>query len=124
MGRPKGKTGTKNKKHSAEYKLQVVKRVLDDLESISSVSKNEKLSTGSVHNWVKLYKGGGVEELGRDRRGRTARFSSKKNLTREEQLEYENLLLRIELERLKKGYQVKGGGKNKEYVSTSNKSSK
>ena len=28
----------------------------------------------------------------------------------------ENLKLRIENERLKKGYQVKGGGANKEYV--------
>ena len=124
MGRPKGKTGTKNKKHSVDYKLQIVKRVLDDLESISSVAKKEKISTGSVHKWVKQYRDGGVEELGKDRRGRTSRFSSRKNLTREERLEYENLLLRIELERLKKGYQVKGGGRNKEYVSTSNKSSK
>ena len=38
------------------------------------------------------------------------------SLTEEERLELENLKLRIENERLKKGYTVKGGGVNKEYV--------
>ncbi|HBZ41419.1 MAG TPA: ArsR family transcriptional regulator [Erysipelotrichaceae bacterium] len=39
----------------------------------------------------------------------------KKNLTREEQLTLENFKLKIEVERLKKGYQVKGVGRQKEY---------
>ena len=82
------------------------------------------MSTGSVHNWIKQYRHGGVDELAADRRGRVSQFSAKKDLTREEQLEYENLLLKIEIERLKKGYQVKGVGKNKVFVSASNKNSK
>jgi len=121
MGRQKG---NKNRIHSVEYKLKVLKRVLDDFESISYVAKDEKLSTGSVHNWIKKYRNGGVDELAADRRGRVSRFSAKKNLTREEELEYENILLKIEVERLKKGYQVEGGGKNKEFVSSSNKNLK
>ena len=40
----------------------------------------------------------------------------KKNKTREEELELENLKLKIEVARLKKGYQVKGVGSKKEYV--------
>ncbi len=38
------------------------------------------------------------------------KYSSRKNLTEIEKLEYENMKLRIEVERLKKGYQVKGDG--------------
>ena len=37
-------------------------------------------------------------------------YSSKKNLTDIEKLQYENMKLRIENERLKKGYQVEGDG--------------
>ena len=39
-----------------------------------------------------------------------------KNKTREEELELENLKLKVEVARLKKGYQVKGVGSKKEYV--------
>ena len=38
------------------------------------------------------------------------KYSNRKNLTEIEKLEYENMKLRIEVERLKKGYQVKGDG--------------
>jgi hypothetical protein len=41
-----------------------------------------------------------------------------KSLSREERLELENLKLRIENERLKKGYMVKGVGVSKEFVTT------
>ena len=40
----------------------------------------------------------------------------KKNKTKEEELELENLKLKVEIARLKKGYQVKGVGSKKEYV--------
>ena len=39
-----------------------------------------------------------------------AKYYNKKNLTKEEQLEYENMKLRIENELLKKGYLMKGDG--------------
>ena len=39
-----------------------------------------------------------------------AKYSHKKNLTKEEQLEYENMKLKIENEVLKKGYLMKGDG--------------
>ena len=38
------------------------------------------------------------------------KYSSKKNLSEMEKLQYENMKLRIENERLKKGYLVKGDG--------------
>ena len=48
----------------------------------------------------------------------------KKAVTREEELERENVKLKIEIARLKKGYYVKGVGQRKEYVSINNKSIK
>ena len=45
-----------------------------------------------------------------------ARLRNKKNKTKEEELELENLKLKVEVARLKKGYQVKGVGSKKEYV--------
>ena len=38
------------------------------------------------------------------------KYCNRKNLTKEEQLEYENMKLRIENELLKKGYLMKGDG--------------
>ena len=38
------------------------------------------------------------------------KFSNRKNLSEVKQLQYENMKLRIENERLKKGYLVKGDG--------------
>ena len=43
-------------------------------------------------------------------------LQSKKSRTREEELVLENLKLKVEVARLKKGYQVKGVGSKKEYV--------
>ena len=43
-------------------------------------------------------------------------LQSKKSRTREEELELENLKLKVEVARLKKGYLVKGVGSKKEYV--------
>ena len=53
-----------------------------------------------------------------------AALHTSKSLTKEERLELENLKLRIENERLKKGYQVKGVGAKKEYVSILEKNMK
>ena len=51
-------------------------------------------------------------------------LQNKKNKTREEELELENLKLKVENARLKKGYQVKGVGSKKEYVTIKNLNTK
>ena len=62
--------------------------------------------------WMKIYKENGYEGLKpRKKRGNPlSSLMNKKSLTEIEQLEYENMKLRIENERLKKGYLVKGDG--------------
>ena len=77
-----------------------------------------------LQRWVVKYRNDGLDGL-RSKTG-TAKhpgkgnplsgLQRKKNKTREEELELENLKLKVEVARLKKGYQVKGVGSKKEYV--------
>jgi len=115
MGRPKG---GKNKKYAYEFKLAAMKDYFDNHLSEREVMKKYFISFGTFGVWKRNYQDGCLETGRTHNRGNkfTALHSSK-HLTNEQRLELENLKLRIENERLKKGYQVKGGGANKEYVS-------
>lgn len=84
-----------------------------------------------LQRWIAKYRAAGVDGLksrtGKGKHGggnHLARLRSKKNKTREEELELEVLRLKIEVERLKKGYRVKGGGRGKEYVTTKGSNTK
>ena len=61
---------------------------------------------------IKKYRENGFEGLKNKKKpgNPLSRYSNKKNLTKEEKLEYENTKLRIENELLKKGYLMKGDG--------------
>ena len=114
-GRPKG---GRNKKYSYDFKLKVVKEYLIEHLSLLDLEKKYGVVHSVIIQWVKLYNEGLLETGRVHNRGNkfTALYTSK-SLSKEERLELENLKLRIENERLKKGYTVKGGGINKEYVS-------
>lgn len=109
MGAPKGKT---RKYWTAEEKYQVIKPILDFEKSSSQVTKETGISNGMISNWIKTYNESGMEGLTPKKKpgNPLAKYSARKELTREEQLEYEIMKLRIENERLKKGYLVKGDG--------------
>ena len=71
--------------------------------------------------WIKKYRENGIDGL-ISKSGKSPKPGNglkglhvKKNKTREEELELENLKLKIEVARLKKGYQVKGVGTKKEF---------
>ena len=103
-GRPKGGT---NKYWSSQEKYETIKPVLKG--EISGEDQARKIgfkSSGIISTWIKRYKKDGLKGLENKRKpgNHLARFSSKKELTELEKLQYENLLLRIENERLKKGY--------------------
>lgn len=59
-----------------------------------------------ILRWVKSYQEGGMEALENKRKpgNPLMKYSRRKELTPLEELQYENLKLRIENERLKKGY--------------------
>ena len=110
----------KNTIRSAEEKERIV------LESFKE-GRNKTANKYDIHvrvlsKWRQKYQEFGLDGL-RSQTGKTshgynhlARLRNKKNKTREEELELENLKLKVEVARLKKGYQVKGVGSKKEYV--------
>jgi transposase-like protein len=115
-GRPKG---VKNRQYSIEFKQRAMNDYFDNYKSKREILSKYSISSGTFDVWKKNYLDG-VLEAGRKRTGnRFSALHTSKKLTREERLELENLKLRIENERLKKGYLVKGGGVNKEYVTIS-----
>jgi transposase-like protein len=108
MGRPKGiKSENTNRYWSKEDKYEYVKLIISGEVSASELARSNGMkSSGMLATWVKRYREGGVEALANKRKpgNPMSRFQARKELTPMEQLEYENMKLRIENERLKKGY--------------------
>lgn len=123
MGRPKG---GKNKYWSKEEKLKLVKEVIEEHKSTNEVSNREQISNGMLNNWIKKYLEFGEEGLiNKKKPGNPyGKFLKRKNLTDIEKLQYENMKLRIEIERLKKGYIVEGDGQIVVFNGSKNKNSK
>lgn len=115
LGRP---AGGKNKYWTKDEKLRIVKRISEEFNSTLYVSKDEHISNGMLNAWLKKYYESGEIGLENSKNpgNPLSKYSMRKVLNEKEQLEYEIMKLRIENERLKKGYLVKGGGKNKEYI--------
>ena len=101
-----------NRYWSKEEKLRIINRVIIDGLSITQVSKEEDISLGMLSNWVNLYIKKGEDALENKRKpgNPLMKYSRRKELSDIEKLEYENMKLRIENERLKKGYMMKGDG--------------
>ena len=102
----------KNRYWTSEDKLKIINEVLIDFKSSTEVAKEYDISQGMIINWIRKYKEEGIDGLKNKKKpgNPLAKYSNKKNLNEIEQLQYENMKLRIENERLKKGYLVKGDG--------------
>lgn len=126
MARPKGSTGIKNRKWTIEEKIEIVNKHLKDHLSYKQIKNIYHVNLGQIHTWVKKYLESGEEGLHRKKQTSHPEMGlfNKKNLTETERLKLENFKLRIENERLKKGYTVKGVGSNKEYVPISKMSTR
>lgn len=101
-----------NRYWSKDNKLRIINRVVIDGESARQVALSEDISAGMLKNWIKKYLQDGEDSLENKRKpgNPLMKYSMRKELTPLEQLEYENMKLRIENERLKKGYMMKGDG--------------
>ena len=104
--------GQKFKQWTAEEKYKIIEPALNMTKSTSNITKETGLSNGMINNWIKRYREKGFEGLIPQKKpgNALAKYSKKKNLTKEEQLEYENMKLRIENEMLKKGFLMKEDG--------------
>ena len=100
-----------NRYWSKEDKLKLINEVLNG-KSSQEVARENNISGGMLRNWIIKYNNYGEEILENKRKpgNPLCKYSKKKNLTDMENLQYENMKLRIENERLKKGYLVKGDG--------------
>ena len=114
MGRPKG---GKNRRYTYEFKKKVVQEYRIGHSSSRELGKRYGISNSVILNWIRLYNEDLLKSGRTYKRGNPfAALHTSKSLSKEERLELENLKLRIENERLKKGYLAKGGGAEKEYV--------
>ena len=95
-----------------EQKYEIIKPVMNCEISLSEQARLYEVSEENVFRWIKTYKEKGIDGLENKRKpgNPLAKYAQRKELTEIEQLEYENMRLRIENERLKKGYLVKGDG--------------
>ena len=123
MGRPKG---GKNKYWSKEEKLKLIKEHLEKHVSTNQITTREHISNGMYNNWLKKYLEFGEKGLENKKRPGNpyGKILNKKNLTDIEKLQYENMKLRIENERLKKGYIVEGDGQIVVFNGSKNKNLK
>ena len=109
MGRIKRE---KNRTWLADDKLKIINENLTNFKSTPQISKGYDISQGMIINWIKKYKQFGYEGLVNKKKpgNPLSKYNNKKDLTKEEQLEYENMKLRIENEMLKKGFLMKEDG--------------
>ena len=108
MGRKKGE---KNKYWTAEEKLKYIQQMLEG-RSCWDIERKDGIGHAITNRWLKNYNDFGEDGLENKKKpgNPLCKYSNKKNLTDIEKLQYENMKLRIENERLKKGYLVKGDG--------------
>lgn len=104
--------GQKFRHWTAEEKYKIIKPALDLEESITNISKRNNIDKGMIARWLRTYHKLGMNGLIPKKKpgNPLCRYQNKKELSKEEQLEYENMKLRIENELLKKGYLMKGDG--------------
>ena len=96
---------------SKEDKIKIVKELLNG-SSAMSLARKYDVSDGLIHSWKNKYLMYGEKGLENKKKPENplVKYKHQKNLSEIEKLEYENMKLKIENERLKKGYIVKGDG--------------
>jgi transposase-like protein len=115
MGRLKG---GKNRKYSTAEKLRVVKRYFESGLGIVSLGKEENVPHSTLEKWINRYLEDGESGLINKKKVGNA-FSAlhtSKSLSEVERLRLTVAKQEIQIERLKKGYLVKGVGANKAFV--------
>lgn len=111
-----------------EEKEQIVKRYLNG-ESAVKLANEIESTDKMIREWAKKYQENGIDGL-KSKTGKHSSSSKNKGLhlrkpkNKIEELELEIMKKDIEIARLKKGYNVKGVGQGKEFVTTFSKNTK
>ncbi len=104
--------GQKYRQWTVDEKFKIIEPILNMNKSSVQITKETGINNGLITAWVHKYREKGLEGLKNKKKpgNPLSKYSNKKKLSKEEQLEYENMKLRIENELLKKGYLIKGDG--------------
>lgn len=112
------KKGQNRRVWTPEQKSEIVHKHLDEHISLRTLEKEYQADRSMICRWVKEYIDQGEKAfIHKGHPGNPfAALHTSKNLSEIEKLRLMVAKLEIENERLKKGYQVKGVGANKEFV--------
>ena len=124
MGAPKGKP---HRVYTQAEKMKYVEEYFETHESQRQYAIDCNINYSCFRRWLKDYMADGAEGLAshRSRCGnRYAALHTSKTLDEMGQLQLRMAKLEADVARLKKGYQVKGSGSQKEFVTGSGKSFK
>lgn len=117
MGRP---LGGKNRKWTPEEKEAIVLEYLNGKAGYESVARGHDVAESLLRSWIRKYRENGIDSLksktGKNPKPGVGHYD--RHPSEVEKLKKELLKKEIEIERLKKGYLVKGGGAQKEFVTT------
>ena len=111
----------KNIMRTPKEKARIVKEYRNTPISIRAIAEIYNTGRKNINEWVNKYEKYGLKGLESQtgkKKGGIKGQGARKPKNREEELERKIMKLEIENARLKKGYLVKGGGDQKEYVTT------
>lgn len=115
-----------NRMRTPEEKEKILKDYLNGM-GISTIVKKYQVRDFMIYRWLKKYKEEGLDGL-KSKTGKAAGgykgIGRKKPKNKIEELELEIMKKDIEIARLKKGYNVKGVGQEKVFVTTFNRNTK
>ncbi|MDI6452088.1 helix-turn-helix domain-containing protein [Peloplasma aerotolerans] len=89
--------------YSVDFKLKIVKMILNENISKHEIERTYKVARKTQRDWVSNYETEGVSGLVSKRKIRDKLYTDHE-VDQVETLKHEILLLRIEIERLKRGY--------------------
>ena len=122
MGHP---TGKKNIMRTPEEKEKIVLEILSGKLGMRPAEKTYDVNHKTIYDWIKKYQESGINGL-KSQTGKKSGSNKGRPKKGDEIEELKRELARkdIEIERLKKGYTVKGVGAKKEFVTTFDKNTK
>ena len=112
------KKGQKKRIWTKEQKIEIIEKHLKEHVSVRTIEKEYNVDRSLVCHWIRDYNELGEKALEpKGHKGNSfAALHTSKSLSETERLKLQVAKLDIENERLKKGYEVKGVGANKEFV--------
>lgn len=115
--------------YTKDEKLKIVNDFIFNKLGYRQCAQKYGISPTTLLYWIRAFRSKGVEglesQIGKHKGHNKGRpKGSIKPRNRIEELEKENLSLKIQIERLKKGYVTKGVGLKKEFVTINNKNTK